>query len=92
MKKEDEKAQTEKASFFQANRKREKQRILTKESIIKLVLSQTRSFEEEEEERGLHSRRGIKKFFSHTRGWVFCAREKERERFCFRGRKKLPHF
>ena len=52
MKKEDEKAQTEKASFFQANGKREKQRILTKESRIKRVLSQTRSFEEEEEERG----------------------------------------
>ena len=42
----------QKASFFQANRKREKQRILTKESVIKRVLSQTRSFEEEEEERG----------------------------------------
>ena len=38
----------QKASFFQANGRREKQRILTKESVIKLVLSQTRSFEEEE--------------------------------------------
>jgi len=61
MKKEDEKARTEKASFFQANGKREKQRILTKESVIKRVLSQTRSFEEEEErevrERLLHSRK-----------------------------------
>jgi len=66
MKKEDEKARTEKASLFPSkHRKREKHTcILTKESIIQLVLSQTRSFEEEEEEeergqreRLLHSRK-----------------------------------
>ena len=84
---------TDRKLHFSKQTEREKNNVfLQKRVIIKLVLSQTRSFEEEEEERGLHSRRGIKKFFSHTRGWVFCAREKERERFCFRGRKKLPHF
>ena len=84
---------TDRKLHFSKQTEREKNNVfLQKRVIIKLVLSQTRSFEEEEEERGLHSRRGIKKFFSKARGWVFCAREKERERFYFRGRKKLPHF
>jgi hypothetical protein len=50
MKKEDTKKHGQRKLHFskQANRKREKQRILTKESILQLVLSQTRSFEEEE--------------------------------------------
>ena len=50
LKKEDEKAQTEKASFFQANGKREKQRILTKESRIKLVNSLKRALSKKKRE------------------------------------------
>ena len=59
-----------------------------------------RSFEEEEEEEE-EEERGQREVFVLVaeevllarKGWVFCAREKERERdFCFRGRKKLPHF
>jgi hypothetical protein len=83
---------TDRKLHFSKQTEREKNNVfLQKRVIIKLVLSQTRSFEEEEEERGLHSRRGIKKFFSHTRGWVFCAREKERERdFAFVVEKSSP--
>ena len=49
MKKEDEKAQTEESFIFPSKREERKTTcILTKESVLKRVLSQTRSFEEEE--------------------------------------------
>jgi hypothetical protein len=86
-----------KSFTFSKEQKREKQlshfflhRVC--ESRIKRVLS-ARSFEEEEErERSAFSSRKKKKIFSRARGWVCCAREREREILCFRGRKKLPYF
>ena len=58
-----------------------------------------RSFEEEEEEEE-EEERGQREVFVLVaeevllarKGWVFCAREKERERFCLSGRKKRPYF
>lgn len=47
-KKRTKKHRDRKLHFSKQTEEREKQRILTKESVIKLVLSQTRSFEEEE--------------------------------------------
>ena len=101
MKKEDEKARTEKASLFPSkHRKREKHTcILTKESIIQLVLSQTRSFEEEEEEeeRGQRERgffilvkRNKEVLLAHARLGVLCSRERERETFAFVVEKSSP--
>ena len=76
----------EKLHFFQRTEEREKQRshhfFLHRvcESRIKRVLS-ARSFEEEREvrERSSFSSRKKKIFFSRARGWVFCARERERD-------------
>jgi hypothetical protein len=50
MKKEDEKARTESFIFPSTQKEREKQRVYSykREYILQLVLSQTRSFEEEE--------------------------------------------
>ena len=83
--------------IFPSNQKREKNNslILTREStktcaLCALFRRRRRRRRRERSERGLHSRRG--RSSSRARGWVFCAREKERERFCFSGRKKLPHF
>ena len=80
MKKEDEKAQTEKASFFQANRKREKQRILTKESNNKTcALSNALFRRRRRRERSSFSSRNKEVLLAYARLGVLCSRERERE-------------
>ena len=67
--------------IFPSNQKREKQLLFLHESnktCALCALFRRRRRRRESLERGLNSRRG--RSSSRARGWVFCAREKERER------------